>query len=55
MDPSEIRRINLIRADKYPYVTPTWVEYDSAEHGTALDMAMEMIEYKDFRQPRPHP
>ena len=49
MDPAEIRRINLIRADKYPYVTPTGVEYDSAEHGTALDMALEMIEYKDFR------
>ena len=32
MDPAEVRRRNLIPADKFPYTTPTGLVYDSGEY-----------------------
>ena len=50
MDPAEIRRKNLIPADQFPYAAPSGVEYDSGDHVTALDKALEAIDYEGFRQ-----
>ena len=49
MDPAELRRKNLIPADQFPYAAPSGVEYDSGDHVTALDKAMEAIDYQGFR------
>lgn len=56
MDVAEIRRINLIQPDAYPVSTgiigQDFVEgvLDSGDYPTALSKAMEMIEYKKFRE-----
>src|SRR5207302_1526204 len=37
MDPVELRRLNLLRADELPYLTPTYAAYDSGVYLAALD------------------
>ena len=49
LDPAEIRRRNLIPADRFPYRTPTGLTYDSGEYAMALDLALEAGGYDDLR------
>ncbi len=49
-DPAELRRMNFIGADQFPYTTPVVLEYDSGDYEAALDAALDMIGYADLRQ-----
>jgi carbon-monoxide dehydrogenase large subunit len=49
MDPVEVRRVNFIPPDKFPYQTPLGTVYDSGEYARALDRLLEMADYKDLR------
>lgn len=49
MDPTEIRRLNFIAPDKFPYDTQVALQYDSGDYEPALDKALEMAGYKDLR------
>ncbi|HEU4750905.1 MAG TPA: aerobic carbon-monoxide dehydrogenase large subunit, partial [Acidimicrobiia bacterium] len=50
MDPAEFRMMNFIKADQFPYKSPTGFIYDSGDYHAALKMAMEMIDYDGWRQ-----
>lgn len=45
LDPVEIRRRNLLRADELPHVTPTGLTIDSGNYHAALDLACARIAY----------
>jgi carbon-monoxide dehydrogenase large subunit len=49
LDPAEIRRRNFIAPDAFPYHTVTGVVYDSGEYEKALDRALELAHYTDWR------
>jgi carbon-monoxide dehydrogenase large subunit len=48
MDVAEIRRVNLIPPDKFPYNTPTLYTYDSGEFARLLDKCVEMADWKGY-------
>ena len=50
MDPAEVRRKNLIPAFDDGYEVATGVSYDSGDYEAALDKALGMIGYDDFRK-----
>ena len=50
MDPVEVRRKNFIPADKFPYTTCTGLTYDSGNYAPALDKALQILDYQDFRR-----
>ena len=50
MDPAEVRRKNLIPAFEDGYDVATGVTYDSGDYEAALDKALGMIGYDDFRK-----
>ncbi|MGA7972832.1 MAG: aerobic carbon-monoxide dehydrogenase large subunit, partial [Pseudolabrys sp.] len=49
MDPAELRRKNLIRREQFPYTSAFGWVYDSGDYHTALDKALETVEYKKLR------
>ena len=49
MDPVELRRMNLVPPDAFPYETPVVLTYDSGNYAPALDKALQMIDYKGLR------
>ncbi|GII92144.1 aerobic carbon-monoxide dehydrogenase large subunit [Sinosporangium siamense] len=49
MDPAELRMKNLLRADQFPYTSPTGWEYDSGDYPRTLALAMEMAGYDKLR------
>ncbi len=51
LDPVEIRRRNLIGADRFPYRTALGFTYDSGNYEAALDRACELADYRRWRQP----
>ena len=50
MDPAEVRRKNLIPAFDDGHEVATGVIYDSGDYEAALDKALGMIGYEDFRK-----
>jgi len=50
IDPTEIRRRNLIPREAFPYRTPTGANYDSGDPGRALDIALRAAGYPQLRQ-----
>jgi carbon-monoxide dehydrogenase large subunit len=50
MDPAEVRKKNLIQREEFPYTTATGLVYDSGSYIEALEKALEMVDYKKFRQ-----
>ena len=53
MDPVEVRRKNFVAPDAFPYEPSdnllNGLSYDSGNYDKALDMALEMAGYEDFR------
>lgn len=49
IDPAELRRRNFIPPDRFPYVTPVALQYDSGNYEPALDRALAMIDYTNLR------
>jgi aerobic carbon-monoxide dehydrogenase large subunit len=54
LDPAEVRRKNFIQPDDFPYAPASNIlnglEYDSGNYEKALDLALEMAGYEDFRK-----
>ena len=49
MDPAEVRRLNLIHKDAFPFTTPTGTVYDIGDYERALDLCLEAADYKSLR------
>lgn len=49
MDPAEVRRVNLIPADAFPFTTPTDTVYDVGDYERSLDLVLEAAGYGDLR------
>jgi carbon-monoxide dehydrogenase large subunit len=49
MDPAEFRRKNFIDKDQFPYHSPTGFVYDSGDYHAAMDEAMSLSSYADWR------
>jgi carbon-monoxide dehydrogenase large subunit len=50
MDPAEFRMKNFIKAEQFPYHSPTGFVYDSGDYHTALQKAMEIVDYEALRK-----
>jgi carbon-monoxide dehydrogenase large subunit len=49
MDAAELRRINFIRKDQFPYHSALGWEYDSGDYHTAWDKALAAVDYTALR------
>ena len=49
MDPAEVRRINFLTPDAFPFTTPTGTEYDCGDYERALDLVLEAAGYAELR------
>ncbi len=47
LDPAELARRNLIRADEQPYRTPSGGLYDSGDYAACLDDALRLARYEE--------
>ena len=45
LDPVEIRRVNFIKPEQFPFTTLTGEHYDTGEHEKALNKALEVADY----------
>ena len=50
MDAAELRRINFIKKDQFPYNSALGWEYDSGDYHTAWDRALKAVNYDDLRK-----
>src|SRR5437764_6462900 len=48
-DPIEIRRLNFIQPDQFPYKSATGNVYDSGNYEAALDKALALADYQNMR------
>ena len=49
MDPAEVRRRNVVAADRFPYTNSTGTVYDSGQYEAALDLVLEAAGYTSLR------
>jgi carbon-monoxide dehydrogenase large subunit len=49
LDPAEVRRINFIKKDQFPFVTKTGASYDSGDYDSALDKVLRAAGYQELR------
>ena len=50
IDPAEFRRRNFIPPEEFPYESATGNRYDSGRYEEALDLALDHVEYDDWRE-----
>ncbi|MDH3451573.1 MAG: molybdopterin-dependent oxidoreductase, partial [Gammaproteobacteria bacterium] len=50
VDPAEIRSRNFIKTEQFPYTSCLGWEYDSGDYHTAMDQALEAIDYEGLRK-----
>jgi carbon-monoxide dehydrogenase large subunit len=50
IDPAELRRRNFIRPEQFPYTSATGFVYDSGDYERALDLALELADYRGLRE-----
>jgi aerobic carbon-monoxide dehydrogenase large subunit len=48
-DPAEVRRLNFIRPDQFPYKSATGAVYDTGNYEGALDKALQIADYSSLR------
>jgi carbon-monoxide dehydrogenase large subunit len=48
-DPAEVRRINFIQPDQFPYKSAAGAVYDTGNYEAALDKALDIADYKSLR------
>lgn len=53
LDPAEVRRRNLLRADELPYATASGMVYDSGRYHDGLALALERLGYAQLRAEQP--
>ncbi len=51
-DPAELRRLNMIKPDQFPYETPVALVYDTGDYEASLDKALEHVDYAGFAERR---
>ena len=49
MDPADLRRLNFISPERFPYDTPTGRRYDSGNYPAALELALRTLDYQHWR------
>src|SRR5260370_11365234 len=49
MDPAQVRRINLVPPDKFPYSSPCGPVYDTGAYAEALDKVLVGAGYQELR------
>ncbi len=49
MDAAELRRINFIKKEQFPYKSALGWEYDSGDYHTAWDKALKTVDYEGLR------
>jgi len=49
MDPAEVRRINVVPPDKFPFTTATGATYDTGEYAAGLERVLAAAGYPDLR------
>ncbi|MBS1879390.1 MAG: molybdopterin-dependent oxidoreductase, partial [Actinobacteria bacterium] len=49
-DPVELRKLNYVKPEDYPYETPNKCVYDSGDLPRELDLALEKLGYEDWRR-----
>ena len=49
MDPVDVRRINLVPKDAFPYTNANGTVYDSGDYPRSLDLALEAADYAALR------
>ncbi len=47
-DPADLRRMNMIQPEDFPYATPVALTYDVGNYEASLDKALELIDYNSF-------
>ncbi|OUS33468.1 carbon-monoxide dehydrogenase large subunit [Rhodobacterales bacterium 56_14_T64] len=50
MDAAELRRINFIKKEQFPYQSALGWEYDSGDYHTAWDKALKTVDYEGLRK-----
>lgn len=50
MDPAEVRRVNFIPPERFPYQAAPGVEYDSGNYARALNTALDAAGYRELRR-----
>jgi carbon-monoxide dehydrogenase large subunit len=50
MDPAKFRMLNFIKPEQFPYLSPTGFVYDSGDYHTALQQALDMVDYDHWQQ-----
>ena len=48
-DPADVRRLNFIQPDQFPYKSAAGSVYDTGNYEPALDKAMQIISYQELR------
>ncbi len=48
-DPAEVRRLNFIQPDQFPYKSATGAVYDTGNYEGALDKALQIADYSSLR------
>ena len=49
MDPAEVRRLNFVAPEHFPYTNAAGSTYDSGDFGAALDRALVAARYRELR------
>jgi CO/xanthine dehydrogenase Mo-binding subunit len=52
LDPLEVRRRNMIRADEFPYLIPSGTTYDSGDYETVIDKVLADTPYEALKKER---
>ncbi|HLX59308.1 MAG TPA: xanthine dehydrogenase family protein molybdopterin-binding subunit [Ktedonobacteraceae bacterium] len=50
MDPVELRKLNFVKSDQFPYKSATGTVYDSGNYIVAMNKALELADYKGLRE-----
>ncbi len=48
-DPAEVRKLNFVKPEQFPYKSATGSVYDSGNYAAAMDKALKMIDYQSLR------
>jgi carbon-monoxide dehydrogenase large subunit len=48
-DPAEVRKINFIKPEQFPYKSAAGAVYDTGDYAPALDKALAMVDYQNLR------
>ena len=51
-EPADLRRMNMIQPDEFPYETPVALVYDTGNYEASLDKALELADYAGFEARR---